>query len=98
MENNWFKVEQLIFADPKKHSSLGVRNKDKDGAQKLVWSRVYTSAEMKKIDGLIQSMIHLAPSGSIYARRVGLLQKYMINVMKRERSDVMGKEEKRQEK
>ena len=50
---------------------------------------------MGRIDALMGRIRQLSPEGTIYAKRASLLDKYLVQVMKAERSEVMDKEEKR---
>ena len=97
LENNWLKLDPIIYSDPKNQAALGAVRKDADTARTQAWSKVYDSAEMKKIDALMQKIVKLSPKGSVYAKRAGLLRKYLIDVMKAERSQVMDKAEKREQ-
>ena len=95
-EENWIRIDRMICTDPTgKSTRIGVVKANKEKYQHQIWSQVYTLDELKKLDALMQQMKELAPAGSVYARRVLLLQKYMIDVIKAERSEVMDKEEKR---
>ena len=95
-ERNWIRIDKMICTDPTgKSSRIGMVRSNKDQYQKQVWDRVYTKAEMKEIDTIMKKILGLAPTGSVYAGRVKLLQKYLIDVMKAERSEVMDKEENR---
>ena len=97
LENNWAEIDRLVFGDPKKSASLGLAGKDKDTAQKLAWGKVYTSDEMKKLEALLRKMEQLSSADPAYAKRVGLLRKYLFQIMKTERSIVMDKEDKRKD-
>ena len=92
-ENNWIRIEKELLRS--KNEVTGAVGNNKDIIQKKLWSTIYTAAEMKKIDALIHEMQKKAPAGSVYAKRVMLLQKYLVQIMKNERSEVMDKEEKR---
>ncbi|MBR4664287.1 MAG: DUF4838 domain-containing protein [Lentisphaeria bacterium] len=95
-EENWIRIDRMICTDPTGQTTrIGVVKANKEKYQKQIWSQVYNLDEMKKLDGLMRQMKELAPAGSVYANRVRLLQKYMIDVIKAERSEVMDKEEKR---
>ena len=96
LEKNWIKLDPIVFSDPKNQADLGAVRKDGELARKQVWSQVYTADEMKKIDSLLAEIRWLAPACSVYARRAELLRKYLVEVMKSERSGVMDREEKRQ--
>ena len=96
LENNWIKLDPIVFSDPKNQADLGSVRKDGELARKLVWGQVYTADEMKKIGGLLAKILRLAPAGSVYARRAELLRKYLVGVMRSERSAVMDREEQRQ--
>lgn len=95
LENNWIKVDRLVFGDPKNKEALGLAAKNADQAKKLAWGRVYTSDEMAKIEALTRKIEQLSPAGTLYAKRSRLLRKYLIEIMKSERSDVMNKEDRR---
>ncbi|MBO4491196.1 MAG: DUF4838 domain-containing protein [Lentisphaeria bacterium] len=96
LENDWLKLDPLVFGDPKNPEIVGAVRGNAEDARKLAWGRVYTAEEMKILDGLVQEMLRLSPSDSVYAKRARLLQTYLIRVMESERSDVMEKEERRQ--
>ena len=95
LENNWFKLEKVLRNDLEKRSDLGVVKTDKDTARKLAWSQVYSAEEMEKITALAEKILRHAPAGSAYAKRAGLLQKYLVRIMLEERSCIMDKEERR---
>ena len=95
-ENNWIRIDRMICTNRTGGSNqIGIVRANKDQYQRMVWSEVYTPAEMNKIDSLLKKMEASVPAGSVYARRVGLLRKYLFGVMKAERSEVMDKEENR---
>ena len=96
-ENNWIKIDRMVCSDQKTQSSrIGMVRENKDFFQQQVWGKIYTPEEMKKVDSIMQEIHRLTPAGSVYAKRAGLLQKYLIEMMKNERSEVMDKEERRQ--
>jgi hypothetical protein len=93
-ENNWKRIVCEILSERKMQIGLAVQRQAY--FRKQIWSRIYTPAEMKKIDGLMAEIIRLVPKGSVYSKRAGLLQKYIVELMKEERSYAMDKEEIRQ--
>ena len=96
LEDNWKRLDPIVYSAPGKQAALGVARKDGDLARKQVWSRVYDAAEMEKIRALMRKIEELAPKGTPFADRAGLLRKYLVRVMEEERDAVMAKEEKRQ--
>lgn len=95
LENNWIRIEREVLSE--RYEKIGLAGRDKVYYQKKIWSRIYTPAEMKKIDALMAQIKKLAPKGSPYARRAELLQKYLVQWMKDARSEVMDKDDKRQQ-
>ncbi len=95
-ENNWIRIDRMVCANRDKGSNqIGIVRENKDQYQRMVWSEVYTEAEMRKIDSMLKKMESSVPAGSAYAGRIGLLRKYLFDVMKAECSEVMDKEENR---
>ena len=95
LEQDWIRLDPLVFSDPKNAAALGGVRKDADSARKTAWSQVYTLEELKALEDLLNEIIRLSPAGSVYEKRAALLQKYLIGVMKDERSDIMEKEDRR---
>ena len=95
LEKNWKKADRLVLNDDP--NSLGAVREDKDLYQKKVWSQVYTRAEMAKLENLVKKIKELSPAGSVYAKRAKLLEQYGVGIMNSERSEVMDKEERRQQ-
>ena len=93
-EEKWIEIDREVLF--KENQQIGLIGKNKDRSQKKVWGDIYTVDEMTRIDALMQSIQELSPAGSIYAKRAELLRKYLVQIMKSERSNVMDKEERRQ--
>ena len=96
LENNWIKIDPLVFGDPKNPEVLGLVQQNSEQARKIAWSQVYTKEEMKILDGLMQEILRLSPADTVFAKRARILQTWLFQVMKDERSLIMDKEEKRQ--
>ncbi len=96
MENNWIKIDPIVFGDPKNPETLGLVQQNFEQARKLAWGQVYTQEEMKVLEDLMQEILRLSPANTVFAKRARILQTYLVQVMKDERRYVMNQEESRQ--
>lgn len=95
-EQNWNKLDKLIRNDDLSMERIGLAPDNKEELQKIVWSRVYTRAEVERLKKLLAEMRQLAAPHAEYARRVGMVQKYLFDILEAERRELMEKEEMRQ--
>ena len=89
-ENNWIRIDREILVEKKQ--TIGSVGQSPDYFRRKIWSQIYTPEEMKKMEALIQQIELLSPAGSVYAKRAGLLRKYVLDPMLDERGQVMDKE------
>ena len=95
LETNWNAIDKLIRNDDYETGSLGVSIKNKKQAQKLVWSRVYTLTEMDRLDTILNQAENTAKNNTCALERVKRLRKWLFEIMKAERLEVMSKEDAR---
>ena len=83
-KNYW--VQASVLGE--KSADLGT-SRGGEARRKLVWSKIYTIPEMKKLDALLASAAKAASGKAVYAKRVDLCRKYIYDIMVSERRDVM---------
>lgn len=93
-EDNWVKYWKLTAKDAPDSSATGLALPAKD-RQMLVWSQVYTPEEMEKAEGLVAAVEKACGDAPAYSKRAGLLRTWILDIMKLERADVVGREEAR---
>lgn len=93
-EDNWVKYWRLTAKDVPNSDATGLALPAKD-RQMLVWSQVYTSEEMKKIDALVAAVERACGEDPAYSKRAKLLRTWILDIMKLERAEVVGREEAR---
>ena len=85
---NWKNYWVQASALGEKSADLGTSRGGPE-RRKLVWSKIYTISEMKKLDALLTSAAKAAAGKTVYAKRVELCRKYIYDIMVSERRDVM---------
>ena len=89
LENNWHKVDQLLRKDVRDPGSIGIGIKNKEEMQKLIWSRVYTQEEIRRLSTMLADAEKAAGSDPAALKHVRLLSKWLLDIMKSERGEVM---------
>jgi len=95
LEQNWNKLAIMTQKDvsESKDDGSGAMGKNKELLQKTVWSLVYTADEMKKLDSMLDCIEKAAASDPACLERAMLLRKYLFDIMKEERWEMMDKDE-----
>ncbi len=95
LERNWNALAKLTQKDVADAADDGTGGmwKNKELLQKMVWGQVYTLDEMKKLESMLSAVESAAASDPSSLRRAKLLRKYLFDVMKAERREVMEKED-----
>jgi hypothetical protein len=89
LENNWIKCWKLVTPDLRKSDLNGLNAVADKELQKRIWSKVYTPEEIKKINAMLSGLEKVTAGNPVYARRVGLIRKWVFDSMKVERAEVM---------
>lgn len=93
LEKKWTQVWQRFVPDkPGKAGLFGNENSRKK-CQEEVWSIVYSAEEMDKINRILREAEKATASDPVFKFRVGLLRKYLFDVMTAERNELMKKED-----
>lgn len=94
-ENQWSKID-LRIGGGSSSETLGLSGiSSRDHARKIVWSEIYGLKEISYIDNVIKRMEKETANAPVFNKRVKLLRKYLFDIMKAERSEVMDKEDMR---
>lgn len=93
LEKNWIRVDKLITKDVPKASTLGLGDISKEEKQKLAWGKVYTLDEMKALDTILKNLEAKTAQNAPYDKRAGHVRKYIYEIMRAERSEVMDKDD-----
>ena len=93
LEHNWSAVDKLARRDVYETVSLGITLENKHEAQKKIWSRVYHQEEMDRLERMLVKAETAASGNDVFLKRVNNLRKWLFDIMKKERAEVMGKED-----
>ncbi|NMA20048.1 MAG: DUF4838 domain-containing protein [Lentisphaerae bacterium] len=87
-EENWIRYWRRVTPDTSEMEKVGLAL-DGQVLKKIVWSEIYTTAEMQHIDDTLKQAEVLSAGNSEHLRRVRMLRPWMFDIMKEERNEVM---------
>ncbi|MFA6930792.1 MAG: DUF4838 domain-containing protein [Lentisphaeria bacterium] len=87
-EENWIRYWRRVTPDSTDMEKVGLA-RDGQALKKIIWSEIYTPAEMQHIEDTLKQAETLCAGNAEHLRRVRMLRPWLFDIMKEERNEVM---------
>jgi hypothetical protein len=86
LERNWNRILQVTWTNG---SMFAPEWYTSDRYRKIMWKKVYTSAEINRLEKMLEMASKQVQAGSVYAKRINRVDRRIVEFMKSERAAMM---------